>query len=287
MLHSTSTSPTTSPSSPYADPSLVIFYNYLRKFYRSLRMEQPVIAPDIECAFIYQCASAYERLGCPGLALQIIRTTPLTVAAGASGPGTGLLDDLGRNRTSENVQSGTDLSMANDNVNWPLPPSPGADTTIKLAESSGHRSTDWGAPASTLASAADAVLDWGAPASSLGSNNAEAFDWGAPASRNTTTVLDWGGSPATAATSNFDDEYEAFKRSLGGGGYEEMLEDLDIEETSEFESDKSTPFVADQNVAGLDKKGQFRFELETRNVRLYQWMLAMRIIQVMEFSGIF
>ncbi|KAJ3055772.1 regulator of (H+)-ATPase in vacuolar membrane [Rhizophlyctis rosea] len=301
-LHSSTSSQTTSPSSPYADPSLVIFYNYLRKSYRSMRMEQPVIAPDVECAFIYQCASAYERLGCPGLALQIIRTTPLTVAAGASGPGTGLFDEKAgeASKVLEGTHVNTDPSAKSDDIDWSLPSSQGTkagDGPSSNPLNGGSKDLDWGAPASSMSSGAGATLDWGAPASTMSSgagatldwatpastltSNEGAFDWGAPVSQSTSGGLDWGEPVTKAAGSTFDDEYEAFKRSLGTGPDEEVLEDLDLSEDDKSEGGGANPIeeVDDTGIARLDEAGQFRFELETRNVRLYQWMLAMRIIQ--------
>ncbi|KAJ3044683.1 regulator of (H+)-ATPase in vacuolar membrane, partial [Rhizophlyctis rosea] len=277
-------------ASPFADPSLVILYTFLRKSYRSMRMEQPIIAPDVECAFIYQCASAYERLGCPGLALQIIRTTPLTVATGVSGPGIGILGasakaDAIDSQPSETETEAVDGGGLKEIVN--------TSATLDWGSPASQMTTDqnlgsnWGAPSSSAATAhmESSGLDWGAPATAMvGGADVDGFDWGAPSSMHSGGGLDWGASSAAAPTSSFDDEYEAFKKSLGGGGDDQPLEDLDLEELAEDEDrgltgeNKIDEATVSRDVA-MDANTQFRFELETRNVRLYKWMLSMRIVQ--------
>ncbi|KAJ3123058.1 regulator of (H+)-ATPase in vacuolar membrane [Nowakowskiella sp. JEL0407] len=59
------------------DPDLLVLYNYLRKRMRLLRMDEKVSIPkDLEFDFVYRCASQYEELGLPALALEIVLSAP-------------------------------------------------------------------------------------------------------------------------------------------------------------------------------------------------------------------
>lgn len=63
------------------DPTLLVLYKRLQKQYKALRMEDTSISPSEEYNFIYNSASAYEQLGCPGLALKIMLQHPITEEA--------------------------------------------------------------------------------------------------------------------------------------------------------------------------------------------------------------
>ncbi|KAJ3285428.1 regulator of (H+)-ATPase in vacuolar membrane, partial [Borealophlyctis nickersoniae] len=283
---------TTSESS-FSDPTLVLLYNHLRKAYRSMRMEQPVVPPDLECEFIYQSAGAYERLGCPGLALNIIKATPLTMKTVAAPKEEAKSEEGAATNGTVEVKQATDGAAGG--IDWGAPVS-----ASKPAETGG--SIDWGAPASST-TAGGGGLDWGAPASSMtsgGGGGGGGIDWGAPVSSTTQSGgLDWGApvsdkadsggggldwsemSSSQPATTSFDDEFEAFKKSLGGGTEDEPLADeLDLDGDTAKESEPAESEAPNTNaIAGVDSKALLRYELEKRNVRLYKWMLAMRIVQ--------
>ncbi|TPX65121.1 hypothetical protein SpCBS45565_g05402 [Spizellomyces sp. 'palustris'] len=271
-----------------SDPTLLVFYHHLRRSYRSMRISQPRIPPDLECEFVYRSAQAYERLGCPGLALDIVRkaeelvglyvtdeeTAPVVCKPPSDDVAVGILDidKWGTGIKTSEIKSEESASKETaGGMDW-------GETVSK--PSAGD--FDWGAPVSQQTSAG---IDWGEP---VNKTSADTFDWGAPVSNQTGGGIDWG-EPTTGPTikTSMDDEFEAFKRSLGGYQEKENT-DLDLEEDDGDKNDlipdvKSDGLEVSQipiiPAKPIDEETLLRLELEKRNIRLYNWMLAMRVVQ--------
>jgi hypothetical protein len=77
------------------DPALIFLYQHLKSAYKTLIMEkQPSLSQSDEYDFIIQCAAAYNRIGCPSLAIQIISQYNLDKIGNIE---IGLIDDLSNN----------------------------------------------------------------------------------------------------------------------------------------------------------------------------------------------
>ncbi|RKO89844.1 RAVE protein 1 C terminal-domain-containing protein [Blyttiomyces helicus] len=308
-----------SETAAFSDPALAIFYAYLRKSYKSMRMVQPRVSRSLEREFVQRSARAYERLGCPALALSIVRDA----AASDSPDAVEAEDEEDEREAGPKGHAGSKSALESNPsaIDWSEPANPapparssdfdwGAPAAVDPAPPARASEFDWGAPAAV--DPAPAVLssdfDWGAPASvDPAPARASAIDWGDPVSKtlggagsggdidwNAPTTrssggeaggFDWGApSSAAAATSGFDDEYEAFKRSLGnadGDEAEAELDDLgqDLDLGSPAAGLDVDPPVAVAKAPKISEEAMLKFELESRNVRLYKWKLAMRIVQ--------
>ncbi|KAI8818763.1 RAVE protein 1 C terminal-domain-containing protein [Fimicolochytrium jonesii] len=322
----------------FLDPTLVLFYHHLRRSYRTMRYPQPRIPRDLEGEFVYRSAQAYERLGCPGLALDIIRKADALIGQYIGDEAIVELKAppsdsyVGGNLDFDAFGSGSQAAAVDatpakaGDFDWGAPASSTAEEPKSRAadfdwgapaETSAHEEPkakasdfDWGAPATPKkedppSRAAD--LDWGAPASQPStSDSAGGYDWGAPASSPKKPTasdsfdwgapsspppakaaggLDWGEPVANANPLSIDDEFEAFKKSMGGGyGDDEDPEEADENLDDDQEVHATSEAAADENKAvaaapPMDDKTRLRFELEQRNMRLYKWILAMRIVQ--------
>ncbi|KAI9089649.1 RAVE protein 1 C terminal-domain-containing protein [Phlyctochytrium arcticum] len=327
----------------YSDPALLVLYHHLRRSYRAMRVPQCRVSPDLECEFVYGSAQAYERLGCPGLALDILQKaeTMIGLYVDDEAPAqpnvkppsddiaAGVLDMDSFGKTSSSI-SKSSAPQASGAFDWGEPASV---VTKKEEESSGGM--DWGEPVSTQkpATSNSAIMDWGEPVSqqpppqpgsggmdwgepvsqqpppqpasggmdwgepvSQQKPKAETMDWGEPVSKTSAGEssggIDWGEpiSGGGAKKDVLDDEFEAFKKSMGGYAAEDE-EDLDMSEDDEEDAKATTQTgLSDSNgvlstpiksgaAPILDERTRFRCELEKRNIRLYKWILAMRIVQ--------
>ncbi|KAI8913148.1 RAVE protein 1 C terminal-domain-containing protein [Powellomyces hirtus] len=295
---SDSVPPPTDLAPSYSDPALLVFYHYLRRSYRVMRVPQPRIPADVETDFVYRSAQAYEHLGLPGLALDIIRK-----ADGLIGQ---YLGDEGSSGVAELKAPPAD-DVAGGNLNMDLWREP-VSKSVDVGKTQTAGGFDWGERVSTakLESKADA-FDWGEPVAKKTPVEPEpgGYDWGAPETKATSGGgIDWGepttkssdgggldwGEPVstTVGKSSLDDEFEAFKRSLGAGydsageenGDEDDFDDGEPGEGSfGDEGEASSPHAVVTASEPPDPKRLLRFELEKRNMRLYKWMLAMRIVQ--------
>jgi RAVE protein 1 C terminal len=167
------------------DPSLMILYDFLKAMYKTLIMEKrPSLSISEEYEFILQCAAAYDKIGCPTLAMQIIKENNLhimqriEVAASSKLSGD---EDL--------VDSGTQVNS--------LEPSVGDKLPAQL---------DWG---STEVAQTVSLFDDRKPA--VASN----FDWGEMESTFTSKALDFGDlETSLAPVEGIDDDFAEFEKSL-------------------------------------------------------------------------
>ncbi|KAJ3017210.1 regulator of (H+)-ATPase in vacuolar membrane [Thoreauomyces humboldtii] len=324
----------------FSDPALLVFYHHLRRSYRVMRVPQPRIPADVECEFVYLSAQAYERLGLPGLALDIIRKADVLIGQylgeeGSSGVGelhAPPSDDVAGGNLDMDSWGGSAAKSAAKpagTMDWGAPVSQQPDTggaadfdwsapASTASEAKGAAAHDWGAPESPPVKATAVAHDWGAPESPPPKATAASHDWGAPESppvKAKASAFDWGapespkvkatagsidwGEPTTSmasggmdwgepvgpkpGASSIDDEFEAFKKSLGGPAEpEEENEDGDLDGVESSAADASEDDIKGKAVvpvAPTDPASLLRFELEKRNMRLYMWMLAMRIVQ--------
>ena len=193
------------------DPPLLILYEYLVKYYKSMRVDLPKISASTETELIYAASITYERMGCPALALAISSRyfesaqKALNEADAALRAKTSVdTARLDRNKDShpaalnKESQNPTDKADAFD---WslPVPSEQAADKSDAF---------DWSAPVSSqqTVNKADA-FDWSAPVSSQQiSNKADAFDWSKPVSAQKSTavekpdLIDWNESVSSQQT---------------------------------------------------------------------------------------
>lgn len=59
------------------DPSLLILYVELKNSLKNMRITELMVDYDRELEFIYNVATSYDRMGCPILALEIIKKYPI------------------------------------------------------------------------------------------------------------------------------------------------------------------------------------------------------------------
>ncbi|KAJ1550292.1 regulator of (H+)-ATPase in vacuolar membrane, partial [Nowakowskiella sp. JEL0078] len=132
------------------DPALLILYNHLRKNFKILRMDDKISVPaDVEFRFIYDCASSYEQLGLPSLALQIVEAAPSPAQVLKQMK---LSEKGNMNLITSEVLDRTTTTKENDEIDW---------STLSYDKK-------------------NSVVDWGEPTS----QKYDAFDWGAPISNN-------------------------------------------------------------------------------------------------------
>ncbi|KAJ3161107.1 regulator of (H+)-ATPase in vacuolar membrane [Geranomyces michiganensis] len=272
-----------------SDPALLVFYHYLRRSYRILRIHQPRIPADLETEFVYRSAQAYERLGCPGLALDIIRKADALigqyvgdeVASGTNELQAPPSDDVAAGNLDMESWGGTNKKLPDTaaGVDWGAPLSPAAKPiTGKAAD------FDWGAPIATEPEPVTAGgFDWSEPVSNA-KVVSEGLDWGEPSSTaGGGQAMDWGEPVSTRIGNNsLDDEFEAFKKSLGGYNEPSNDDDLDADEDIDAADEVSASAIDNASAKVSEPpnpKRQLGLELEKRNMRLYKWMLSMRIVQ--------
>ncbi|KAJ3174760.1 regulator of (H+)-ATPase in vacuolar membrane [Geranomyces variabilis] len=279
-----------------SDPALLVFYHYLRRSYRILRIHQPRISADLETEFVYRSAQAYERLGCPGLALDIIRKADALIGQYVGDEVTSGTTEL-QAPPSDDVAAGNlhmeawggpvkkpEAGPANAaSIDWGAPVSPAIN-----ADTRGAADFDWGAPTAKEPEPATAGgFDWSEPVSSVKPSRGD-MDWGEPVSTaKEGGTIDWGEPSSSQVVKNrtLDDEFEAFKKSIGG--YDDPSSDLDVGDDEESNASLEAATNAFENVSTAmsqvseppDPKRVLRLELEKRNMRLYKWMLSMRIVQ--------
>ena len=223
-------------STASADPSLLLFYHHLRKSYQSMRFNQPLVPSVIELQFIYESACAYERLGLPVLALDIIRKCQTFTHSKTNHETNSDLDGTLEDRLRSPVTPSSELELAK--VKEPSAGSDWSEPVSKVAQSSS--AFDWSEPVSTTANQSSGGFDWGEPVA-MQPQKSSAFDWGEP----------------TSSTANKAD---------------------DMDWLSEPVSTQNADITA---LAAPVAKGNdsIRLILGKRNFRLYQWVLAMRIVQ--------
>ncbi|KAJ3091060.1 regulator of (H+)-ATPase in vacuolar membrane [Quaeritorhiza haematococci] len=193
---SESPTPISIPETTLPDPALLILYQHLRKYYKTMRWEQPKVSANVELKFIYQSACAYERMGCPALALNIICNSQTTEssevisaaaargrllmsednsrASGIFDPMSPLIADtfgIGNGTQGFGAAKSDDDGAGAFHRSQPL-------SSVKAEDKSS--AFDWSEPVSTVAKAQDnaAAFDWSEPVSTASkpSENISAFD---------------------------------------------------------------------------------------------------------------
>jgi len=285
----------------YTDPALLILYNYLKDTYHRLRQDVTPISLDVELEFIYQTASAYQRMGCPALALHIIKTSealslPPTLAL------------KGKPFPRRKSIFSPNASMRGNTITSPI-------TILSKSTLSSNAENLFAEPESETPipkeskpmgiSKAEGLFN-GDNGSSSGGN----MDWGEPVQSISTKTMD------------LDAELAAFKTSMGQttSNDDDDEDDLEVEplKWGDDDDDEEKDHVIDENKnisshnlskSGtlterknslqhpsrddfirnrkfsmseviLDEHASFRFLLEHKNLVFYEWLLGMRIIQV-------
>ncbi|KAJ3387748.1 regulator of (H+)-ATPase in vacuolar membrane [Entophlyctis sp. JEL0112] len=129
-----------SPRIDSIDPPLAVITEFLERSYRSMRVSTEKISPKFRFDFMSSSAAVYENMGCPGLALDMLKN-------------------------------------ASDLVPLVVTEIPSVDTTLKAEAISNEKSDqiDWSVPATKNNEIS--ALDWGAPVSAAVSSSAFGF-WG-------------------------------------------------------------------------------------------------------------
>jgi hypothetical protein len=282
-----------------SDPPLFALYSYLRKLYKSIRMEQPKVSTSSEAECIMKSAITYELMGCPSLALDILRSSADIVDSA-------ITEKMASLYTAP-VKTGASAALKpmSDEIDWSQPVSSDSqkDTSnafdwSKPVSSADVKDTsdafDWSQPVSVVAETKDTAdafdwsqpvakndnslgFDWSQPVSSTQNDTSGGFDWSQPAS----SGLDWG-EPVSKPPDDMDD-YEAFKKSLftGTTEAENIEEDLDLlgEQGEAFKKEEMQPHDKEPMLAVTDPKILFYIEFEKLKLRSFMWTLAMKIAQ--------
>ncbi|KAI9202399.1 RAVE protein 1 C terminal-domain-containing protein [Polychytrium aggregatum] len=273
--------PDREPDSVHApvDPELLVLFYHLKGYYKSLRIALPQTPPAREAEFICQCAEAYIEMGCPLLALQIMkRLEPLREEQ--------LRQDA--SKSLECADKGHDIGTteATGVMNW-RDHGPGGTATATTTgagpptASEIHESIDWSQPVATQTSAS---LDWNQLG---GAQRADQFDWGAPVS-NQDDGFDWGqpiGSTFPSALGTGASMFDEYKSTLDHDDDSNNDDGIDTVSREMVGDDggksQAASALEDVNHALGHVSGEQRlqYELECRNIMVHQWMLAMRSIQ--------
>lgn len=278
------------------DPALVILYRHLRETYKKRRIDVPEVSIDIECEFMYRSANAYERLGCPALALRIIQKSLLETTdiydlasepvmeeetrssppAPALGVNAITAFDWGEPVSSQKPLADTSPSV----IDWSQP------VSSQMAPTLSSSSYDWGGPVSsqpqtTNNNTTSSGFDWSEPVSQKPTTNtASAFDLVEPVSTsNGNTAIDWG---ELVSTIKMDDDYEAVKSSLGGALEDEpslTVESDDNDLRNNIANIPESPRRPSKKIV-VNAKSLRRFQIQKKHIFLYKWQLFMRIVQV-------
>ncbi|KAI9006205.1 RAVE protein 1 C terminal-domain-containing protein [Gaertneriomyces semiglobifer] len=256
----------------YLDPSLLVLYSHLRRTYKGLRIPQPRVPLDMEVEFVYRSSQTYERLGAPALALHVISTADTVVGQYSAEEDHAAARDTTHTREGlkSNVMGTITATSAKDtDLDWGAPVS-----AVKRDDDGGF---DWGAPSTTTSTAG--AFDWGEPVAKAPANEEdeyEAFKRGLGGSGGDSLGYNWGDSEITSGSATLDDEYEAFKKELGGKEDGFLKDELNEVEASDAELEINSPGVG---ITPVDGAAALRLAMENRNVKLYNWMLTMRVIQ--------
>ncbi|KAJ3274403.1 regulator of (H+)-ATPase in vacuolar membrane [Terramyces sp. JEL0728] len=178
------------------DPALLLLYNRLQTVYKTLILPKiPKLTPLEEFNLYVRCSRSYDKLGCPGLALEMITRNKLDLVPEVEIQG----------------ESKAAMEAEKDTV-----------TGIDWAESANKNatSTDWG---ESVTKTEPAGLDWGeidtAPKST-------GLDWGELESKPASGGIDWGELDAKPSTGLDFDEYESGIKDLD----EIPSDDLDVKQ---------------------------------------------------------
>lgn len=256
------------------DPALLVGYVFLKRQYASVRYF-PDVPQDVETEFIYQTVAAYERIGCPGLALSILQQFDDWLPQ----PDISLLDEESRSRSpsadrfmTSTIPRRGSFALDSGLSDWGALSAVskaagqfrrGSKTSDDLNESPGSRrksqvSLDYFDKHEVQRSETGTLLTvptLGVPEK----ERAEDFDWSQPIVRN-----------------QVEDTYVSTL----------LLDEPDLEETIEIPLQGEPGSVSVSKALGseakapaMDRKTAFTFLMENKNSRLFQWFLGMRLVQ--------
>ncbi|KAJ3413506.1 regulator of (H+)-ATPase in vacuolar membrane [Chytridiales sp. JEL 0842] len=275
-------------TSELSDPPLFALYSYLRKHYKSIRMELPTVSIIDEGEFIVRSAMTYELMGCPSLALDILRTSS-DIVNRALEEKTSSLYAPKKAKVAEliSIDQSKPSNDKADAFDWSQPSQAVSDTSTSIDWSKPicenpvvdkSSAFDWSQPVSAKAEAPSS-FDWSQPVASQNTQSST-FDWSEPIS----SGLDWG-APTAKPSSGLDDDYEAFKKSLLGDTADEVkfddeLDLLDVENSGTKDEEKEK----DENITEVhssptDPLVLLHISAEQKKLRSYMWTLAMKIMQ--------
>ncbi|KAI9021913.1 RAVE protein 1 C terminal-domain-containing protein [Hyaloraphidium curvatum] len=264
------------------DPALLVGYDYLKRYYASVRFF-PLVPQDVETEFIYQTICAYEKIGCPALALKILeqfndwlpQPDPklLDSDSRAGSPENGFEDaavlaSFIRRRGSLALDSGladwgvlTAVQKAVDNLRHQPPKSRQSSAASQDHTGGGRRKSRVSLDYLSQPPAANGSVGTGTtPSALLGvpsanpapvSEKAEDFDWSQPMTRTK--------EPESYVSSILDTSLDLPKPG-GTLGFSKAVHNAE-----------DTP--------DMDRKTAFNFLMENRNARLFKWFLGMRLVQ--------
>jgi hypothetical protein len=229
-----------------ADPALVLLFNYLIKYYKSLRMDEFPIVLEHHVNLIYGSAFTYDGMGCPMLALKILELSPLTNANLFVRSGNADLEFKDKAELNEVMDRGAPVSSQSA-------PSYGGGV-------------DWGEPVSTKP-AASSEMDWGEPVSSL--SVVGGMDWGETVSSlSVGEGMDWG-EPITSKGIEFTE----FKSTLCA---ESDIVEPDMLDSKIKPKKENITYHVDQHIFD-------RLCVQRRNLIPYRRQLAVKVLQVLIF----
>ena len=248
-----------------------------------MRQEIPSIPAESEYSCTFASAITYKNLACPGLALLIMQSLP----------------DLYKQHlieTTSNEKSmvvlGSDSNAKSDSFDWSQPVDSSQTATssafdwsqpVSSIQEPSSSAFDWSQPVSTITTKKDeeksSAIDWGEPVASSVAKEKEttsAFDWSQPETKSREDDFSWG-DPIVPKSSNIDDEYEQFKKSMMVEDSTDNLdEDFDLEEP--MSKVTNTAAEDSKKIVELSQQQLIMFKKTFNRVYLFQLQLAMQLL---------
>lgn len=275
------------------DPALLVGYDYLKRLYAKLRFF-PQVPQDVETEFIFQTISAYEKIGCPGLALKILeqfndwlpRPDPATIEDDEEPLPDAAFNSIIKRRGSFALTSGasdwgtiTTVQKAADMFLRAGSHDANSGNGIPTEERRKSQvSLDYAAKAEPQRSETGTLLQVPTASDVKSTERAEDFDWSQPISSGSKASeraedFDWS-QPITGSSKVPDTYVSALELELpdaaGGDGPSMTFADADDGASSGYPASK---------VSKMDRKTAFHFLMENKNARLLKWFLGMRMTQ--------
>ncbi|OAJ38977.1 hypothetical protein BDEG_22865 [Batrachochytrium dendrobatidis JEL423] len=233
------------------DPALLILYKHLQERLKTIFMiERPSITPELEMELFYSTAQAYERLGCPALALHVIQSANLLDMP--------MVEIVSEYSNDTGFASNDRVDSKNNRASL----LPGNDPTVPESNPVLSKSSDfdWGEPEITQPKATSAAIDWSEmestkPAASGG--------------------IDWG--EMEPVHSNIDDELDRELAALN----DQLSDDIVVEE-ADPKPVVSLPVLGLETkkvILQLTQADWLKLVLHRRSIKTYAWILVMRVLQ--------
>ncbi|KAI8899669.1 RAVE protein 1 C terminal-domain-containing protein [Globomyces pollinis-pini] len=238
------------------DPNLLLLYYHLKVAYKSLIMAKvPQLTSAEETHLLINCAQSYDRLGCPGLALELIVQNKLDQL-----PELEIIDE--KKSSEEDNAAEASNSQTAEGIDWGEP--------VSTSQSGG---IDWGEPVSKDSGG----IDWGEPVTKTSGG----IDWGESESKVTSEGIDWGEPEKPAASGGLD--WGDMTTTITNTGLD--FDELDTTFPTEVEDIQVEQHVpTHQEILKVSKFELLRLNVRLINMNVYKGILTRRILHAIHHS---